>query len=193
MSTIITTDFSPANCTDLEVGGVNGVAYGINYSDWLTATVTRDASTGAISAVVLTETGSKAVKYELTRGAIPTATPLTVNNGGKSGFAHTVPMFIPTKDAAIRQEIVTKMNFGRMVWIVVLDSGIVSQVFGNDVGLSLTAFEEANVDPSKGGGFDATFSTPADVTLENLPPVEFFVTDRAATLVALEALLTPVV
>jgi len=192
-ATKIVTDFNPVNCTDLEVGGVNGVAYGINYADWLTATITADAVTGAISAVVLTESGSKAVKYSLTRGGIPTAVEAAINNGGKSGFLHSVPMFLPTKDDALRQEIVTKLNFGRMIWIVVLDSGIVAQVFGNDVGLALTAFTEANVDPAKGGGFDATFSTPADVTSENLPPVEFFVTDRATTLAALETLLTPVV
>ena len=47
-------------------------------------------------------------------------------------------------------------------------------------------------DPSKGGGIDVTFTTPSDVTLENLPPVTFFDTDRATTLAALETLRTPV-
>lgn len=191
--TKISTDFEPVNCTGLEVGGVSGVMYGINYADWLNATVTRDAITGAITAIVLTETGTKAVKYSLTRGGNPTTVEAAINNGGKSGFIHTVSAFLPTKDATLRQEIVTKLNFGRMVWIVVLDSTIVSQVFGNDVGLALTGLTEANVDPAKGGGFDAVFSTPADVTSENLPPVEFFITDRVSTLAALEALLTPVV
>ena len=192
MACDIITDYSPANCVALEIGGVSGKAYGINYKDWITATITRDETTGAITAVVLTTIGAKAVEYDLPRGASITGSPLTVNDGGKSGFAHSVQMFIPTKDAAIRAELATKMNYGRMVWIIVLDSTIVGQVFGNDVGLQLTAFEEVNNDPSKGGGMDVTFTTPADVTLENLPPVEFFDTDRATTEAAYIALKTPV-
>lgn len=192
-ATKISTDFEPVNCVDLERGGVAGVVYGINYADWLNATVTREAITGAISAIVLTETGTKAVKYSLTRGAMPTAVEAAINNGGKSGLIHSVPMFLPSKDATLRAEVIGSLNFNRMVWIVVLDSTIVSQVFGNDVGLSITGITEANVGPDKGGGFDAIFSTPADVTSENLLPVEFFDTDRVTTLAALEALLTPVV
>jgi len=56
----------------------------------------------------------------------------------------------------------------------------------------VTAYEEAPNDPSKGGGIDVTFTTPGDVTLENLPPVTFFDTSRTATLAALTALKTPV-
>jgi len=191
--TIISTDFEPVNCTDLEIGGIEGVMYGINYTDWVqNAVITRDPLTGAISAVTLTKIGIRAVKYAVTRGGNPTEVSLALNSGGKSGFMHKVSVFLPTKDATIRQEIVTKLNFGRMVWIVVLDSSIVAQVFGNDVGLALAEVTEANADPSKGGGFDAIFSTPDNVTSENLMPVEFKDTDRPTTIAALEALLIEV-
>jgi len=189
----VDTDFDPgASCTDLETGGVQGKLYLINYADWLTANVTRDAVTGAVTAIVLTETGAKATEYLLPEGAVISSTPMTDNPGGKSGFAHALAAFMPTKDSAIRQELASLMNYGRVVGIIVLDSSIVSQIYGSDSGLKLTAFEEANNDPSKGGGFDATFGTPTDVTLENLPPVEFFDTDRATTLAALTTLKTPV-
>jgi hypothetical protein len=192
MSVSLTTDFDPADCTILEVGGVSGKVYAINYEEWLKSTVTRDPVTGEISAITLATTGEKATLYNLPRGASVVTTPVSVNNGGKSGFTHTVQMFIPTKDQAIKKELVGMLNYGRVVLIVVLDSTIVAQVFGDGVGLQMTGYEEAANDPSKGGGLDVTFSTPGDVTFENLPPITFFNTDRATTLAALTALQTPV-
>jgi len=188
----VTTDFEPADCFDLESGGVSGDLYLINWDDWLTATKVIDAVTKEVSGITLTETGSKAVKYGLTRGATVPTTPLTVNNGGKSGYMHTVLTFIPTKDQAVKAELTKLINFGRVVAIVVLDSSVVANIYGSDVGLSMTAYEEAPNDPGKGGGLQVTLTTPADTTLENLPPVTFFDTNRATTLAALEALLTPV-
>lgn len=187
----ISTDFTPADCTDLERGGVSGDLYLINFNDWLTATIVRDAD-GTITSITLTNPGAKAVKYALPRGAAVPTTPLTVNNGGKGGFAHTVAAFIPTKDQAVKKELASLVNYNRVVAIVVLDATVVSNVYGNDAGLSMTAFEEAPNDPSMGGGVQMTVSTPADVTTENLPPVTFFNTDRATTLAALEALRTEV-
>lgn len=188
----LTTDFIPTDCTDLEKGGVSGKLYLIDYVDWLTATVTKDATTGDITDVTLTNTGAKAVEYDLPRGATIATTPLTINNGGKSGFLHSLQAFIPTKAMDIKKELACYVNYRRAVAILVLDSSIVAQVFGNDMGLQVTAYEEAPNDPSKGGGLDVTFSTPGDVTLENLPPNTFFDTDRATTLAAIEALKTEV-
>ena len=191
MSVKIASDFIPTDPCILEVGGVSGAVYLINYEDWLNATLT-EAADGTISAITLVGTGTRAFKYDLPRGASVITNPLTVNNGGKSGFTHSVQLFIPTKSQAIKKEIAGLANYGRVVAIVVIDSTVVANVFGKDVGLSLTAYEEAANDPSKGGGLDVTLSTPADTTLENLPPCTFLSTDRAATLTALEALLTPV-
>lgn len=186
----LTTDLLPSDCISLPTGGVSGSAYGIDYEDWLAATKTV-AADGSISAIAL-PTGTEAIKYDLPRGASIPSTPLTVNNGGKSGFAHTLQMFIPAKDQATRDEIVGLANYGRVVWIVVIDGqDPVARVFGNDSGLSLTAYDELLSDPSKGGGIDATFSTPADTTMENRPPVNFYDTDRPTTLAALDALMTP--
>lgn len=188
----LTSDFSPVNCIDLEQGGVNGALFLINFNDYLTATIVRDAD-NAITAITLTKIGAKAVKYDLTRGASVPDTPLTPNAGGKSGFLHSIATFIPTKDMAIKSELTKLINFGRVVAIVVLDSTIVSNVYGNDLGLSMTAYAETPNDPAKGGGLQVTLTTPADVTLENLPAATFFDTDRATTLAALEALLVPVI
>mgnify|MGYP003669669819 CR=1 FL=1 len=144
----LATDFIPVDCTSLEVGGVSGKLYLLDYEDYLTS---------------------------------------------KSGFTHTLQAFIPSKGMDIKKEIACYVNYRRAVGLLVLDSSIVAQVFGNDVGLQVTAYEEAPNDPSKGGGFDVTFSTPSDVTLENLPPTTFFDTSRTVTLAALLALKTPVV
>lgn len=188
----LTSDFIPASCTALEIGGVSGKLFLINYDDWITATVTR-AADGTITAAALTTTGAKAVEYDLPRGAPIVTSPLTINNGGKSGWSHSVQAFIPTKLQALKQELACLANYGRVVAVVVLDSGVVANVYGNDVGLQMTAYEEAPNDPSKGGGLDITLSTPADVTLENLPPVTFLSTDRATTLLALDALKVAVI
>lgn len=188
----ITTDFLPADCISLESGGVSGDVYLLNWNDWLTATITRDPVTKEISAIALTNVGNRAYKYELTRGGSVPTSPLTPNAGGKGGFLHTVVAFVPTKDQSVKADLAKLVNFGRVVAIVVLDSSVVANVYGNDVGLAMTAFEEAPNDPSKGGGLQPTFSTPADTTLENLPGITFFNTDRATTIAALEALLTPV-
>lgn len=188
----ITQGFSAADCVSLEQGGVSGDLYLINYNDYLTATITRDVD-GTITDITLTNIGAAAFKYELTRGASVLTSPLTVNNGGKSGYLHNVAAFIPTKDQAIKSDLTNLINFGRVIAIPVLDSTVVANLYGNDMGLSMTAYEEAPNDPSKGGGLQVTFSTPADTTLENLPAVTVFDTDRTTTITMLEALLTPVV
>lgn len=187
----LTSGFDPVDCTGLEQGGVSGDLYLINYEDYLTATVVQDADC-TITDITLTTVGSQAYKYILTRGSFAPSTPLTVNDGGKSGFLHTLAGYIPTKDQSIKKQLSGLINFGRVVAIVVLDSGVVSNLYGNDMGLSMTSFDETPADPSLGGGLNVTFSTPANVTLENLPARTFFNTDRATTIAALEALLVPV-
>ena len=192
----ITTDFSVADCLTLEKGGVTGSLYLINYSDWVTATITEDADK-QITNAVLTTVGSKAAFYDLPRGtAINPSSPLTDNPGGKSGYTHGLELFIPSKDQVLKNELSGKLNYGRVVAIIVLDSTIVAQVFGNDVGMKLTAFEENPNDVSKGGGMTVTFGTPTDITLENLPARTFgsgLETDRAATIAILDLLKVVVV
>lgn len=184
--------FSVTDCAGLEQGGVAGDLYLINYNDYLTATITEDLDK-TITDIVLTTSGAQAFKFELTRGGAVLTSPLTVNNAGKSGYLHSVAAFIPTKEQATKTDFTNLINFGRVIAIVVLDSTVVANVFGNDMGLSMTAYEEAPNDPSVGGGLQITLSTPADTTLENLPGRTFFDTDRATTIANLEALLTPVV
>jgi hypothetical protein len=191
---VLTTDFEPSDCVSLGTGGTSGAVYLIDYDAYLEATVTEDATTKEISAIALTTLGSKAIKYDLTRGAPIVSSPLTVNNAGKSGYTHTVQFFVPVKTQALKTELTGYVNFKRAVLIVVIDSVTTpAEVFGNDVGMSVTAFDELTNDPAQGGGFNVTFSTPADVTLENLPARNFFITDRATTLAALETLRTAVV
>lgn len=188
---ILSTDFAPANCTTSEKGGVQSELYLINYADWVTATKTQSAD-GTYTAIALTTPTAKAVKYELARGATVPTSPFTKNAGGKSGWTHTVATFIPSKNQALKKELAALANFNRVVAIVVLDASIVSSVYGADCGLELNAWEEAPNDPAKGGGIQLTLATPPDVTLEDLPPVPFFDTNRADTLAALEALLVAV-
>lgn len=187
----ITTDFLITDQATLEVGGVVGRMFIFNYDEWVMSTITK--ADGVITAISLATIGAKSTEYALTRGSIVPSTPLTVNNGGKGGFVHTLPIFIATKSQAVKNELASKINLGRSVIVVLLDSSIVAQVFGDGVGLQLTAYDELPNDPSKGGGIQCTFSTPTDVTVENMPPATCFITSRAATIAMLEATKTPVV
>ena len=186
----LTLDLIPADCLSSPTGGTTGAAYGISYEKWLSCTLVV-AADGSISSIT-PATGDEFIKYDLTRGATIPTTPLTVNNGGKSGFLHTLQMFVTSKAQDIRDEISGFANYNKLVWIVVIEGADpVARILGADNGLSLTAYDELENDPAKGAGFDVTFSTAADNTLENRPPVNFFDTDRATTLAALETLLTP--
>lgn len=188
----LTIDLIPSDCVSLPTGGTTGAAYGISYEKWLNAvlTVAADGSISAIEPAV----GDEFIKYDLPRGATIPTTPLTVNNGGKSGFAHTLQMFVSSKAQDLRDELAGFANYNKLVWIVVIEgTNPVARIVGAENGLSLTAYDELENDPAKGGGADVTFSTPADNTLENRPPVNFFDTDRATTLAALTALETPAV
>lgn len=186
---VLTTDILPTDCVSLEIGGVPGVVYGIDHKVWKDHALVARETDGTITGVTLLRSGDKAVKFDLTYGAPIPSTPFTQNNGGKSGFAHTLQMFLATKDQAIKKEISGYGNFGKMVWIVVLESSVVANVYGDDVGMRLSAYDELPNDPAKGGGMDVTFSTPTDATLENMPPKTFFDTDRATTIAALDALI----
>jgi hypothetical protein len=187
----ITTDFDPVNCLALGIGGVSGDLYLINFNDWLVADK-PPALDGSITDIILQGVGAKATKYRLTRGgAVPTS-EFTRNAGGKSGWTHSVQYFFPVKGQNYKNEIAGLANYGRVVAIVVLDNQVVANIYGNDVGLVLNAYSELPNDPSKGGGLDVTIGTPDDTTLENLPPLTFFDTDRVTTLAKLEALTTPV-
>lgn len=188
---VLTTDILPTDCVSLEVGGVSGQVYGIDFEQWRRAIITRFPE-GTIDNIILNGTGDKAVKFDLPYGAPIPSTPFTQNNGGKSGFKHTLQMFLPTRDQTIKKEIAGYGNFGKMVWIVVLDSSDVANVYGDDVGMRLTAYDELPNDPAKGGGLDVTFSTATDSTLENLPPKQVFQTERAMTIAMLDALIIPV-
>jgi len=188
----ITVGYAPADCYDLGIGGVTGNLYLINYDDWKTATITRDPD-GTITDVALTTSGAAAYKYELTRGGSVPATPLTVNNGGKSGFVHTVAAFIPTRSQSIKAEFEKLTNYGRVIAILVMDDNVVvSEVYGDEAGLVLSAYDETPGDPAKGGGIQPTLGTPGDTTMEVRSPVNFIDTDRATTIAKLEALLVPV-
>ncbi len=188
----ISLGFSPADCFDLDIGGVTGDMYLINYEHWKTATITRDPD-GTITDVVLTESGAAAYKYELTRGGSTPAAPLTRNDGGQSGFAHSVVSFIPTRSQATKSEFAKLTNFGRVIAILVMDSDTaISEVYGDDSGLVLTAFDETPGDPAKGGGIMPTLGTPADTTLEVRPPINFNDGARDTTVAKLELLLVAV-
>lgn len=191
----LTSDFTVSDCLTLEKGGTTGGLYLINYSDWVTADVTGD-SDKQITDIVLTTVGAKAVYYDLPRGtAVNPSSQFVENTGGKSGYTNTLEFFIPSKSQALKNEISGKANYGRVVAIVVLDSSIVAQVFGSGVGMKLTGFEENPNDVSKGGGMTITFSTPTDISLEDLPSRVFgtgLEADRVTTIAKLDALKTAV-
>lgn len=188
----ISGDFIPADCRDFGVGGTTGAVYLVDHEDWLNATLTSDAD-NTITAIALA-TGAEGFKYDLVRGGAVPSTPFTKNNAGQSGYAHTVQMFVsPSDKQAIKDQWTGYGNYRRVVAVVVLDHQDVSQVYGRTTGLEISAYDELPNDPSVGGGFTITLTTPTDTTLEVAPADKFFNTDRATTISDLEALLTPAV
>ncbi len=179
-------DFEVPGCTGLGRSGVSGVVYLLAYEAWQGSARIEDSSTGEISGVTL-KTGDKAVKYTLPITAPVPSTELVKNTGGKSGFKHTLVMYIPSASQTLKSELVSTVNFERLVAIVVLDSEEVANVYGSDSGLVMTSYGETPADPANGGGLMVTLST-IETGLENLPPVTFKKTDRPTTLAALEAL-----
>ena len=191
----LTAGFSPADCTDLGIGGVTGTGYFITYDAWLSASKTTGANND-IANITLTRTGDRAWKFDFTLGAPVLSSPLTNNVGGKSGFMHSAVIFVPTKDPDQKKQFEDFVNYGKGVWVFELDSRESPfQIYGFDAGLKLSAMDELPNDPSQGGGFSMTWSTPADNTLENRLPVTFrdATNSRTATIALLDALETPVI
>ena len=191
----LTTDLTPTDCRDLGVGGLTGAVYFIDYEAWSRATKTPDSGgNGGIEAITLNGTGDKAIKYDLFPNSMTPDSPFTKNDAGQSGFTHTVPMFIsPSNKQAIKNEWVGYGNYRRVVAILVTNNDVdsVAMVYGRTTGLELSAYSELPADQSTGGGFTITLTTPTTTTLEVAPADAFFNTDRATTVAALEALLTP--
>ncbi len=185
----ITSNLSISDCTSLPNSGVTGPVYLVDYDDWLACTVSEDETTKDISDIT-PPSGVKFVKYDLTRGGAVLTNPLTVNAGGKSGFIHTAEMFVPTKLQKMRSELMPYINFKRLVAIFLLDGYPVARVYGRELGLVVSVFDEPQNDPAMGGGFKMTLTTPGDTTMETLPPYNLLKTDRAVTLELLESLLT---
>ena len=191
----LTTDFTPSDCRDVGVGGLTGAVYFIDYDSWSRATITDAVSgNGSIEAITLNGTGDQAIKYDLFPNSMTPDTPFTKNDAGQSGFTHTVPMFISPSFRQLKNEWVGYGNFRRVVAIIVTNNDVdsVAMVYGRTTGLELSAYSELPADQSTGGGFTITLTTPTTTTLEVAPSDAFFNTDRATTIAALEALLTPV-
>ncbi len=188
------TNFTPATCRDLGVGGTTGAVYFIDYDAWSRATITDGAGgDGSIESIVLNGTGDVGIKYDLFPNSMTPDSPFTKNDAGQSGFVHTLPLFVsPSNKQAIKNNWVGYGNYRRVVAIVVMNNDDVSQVYGRTTGLEISAYSELPADQSTGGGFTITLTTPTTTTLEVAPSDAFFNTDRATTLAALEALLTPV-
>ncbi len=190
----LTTNYTPSDCRDLGVGGTTGSVYFIDYDAWSRATLNAAASgDGSIDGITLNGTGDKAIKYDLFPNSMTPDSPFTKNDAGQSGYTHTVPFFMsPSNKQTYKNDWVGYGNFNRVVAIIVMNNSEVSQVYGRTTGLELSAYSELPADQSTGGGFTVTLTTPTTTTLEVAPSDSFFNTDRATTIAALEALLTPV-
>ena len=188
----LTDDFAPADCREFGVGGVTGAVYFIDYEDWLNATITQALDGfGGIEGIALA-TGAEAFKYELVRGGAVPSAPFTPNDGGQSGHTHTVQFFMaPAEKQKYKSQWTGYGNYRRAVAIVVMDGQNVSEVYGRTTGLAMSVYDELPNDPATGGGFTITISTPTNTTLEVAASDQFFNTDRATTIAALEALTTP--
>jgi len=183
------------DCDALQQGGIQNYFYILNYSEWKTATVTKDTGvTEEITAITLTETGAAAYKIQCPKSSNIIGTSVLRVIDGVDGFDDQVDARVNNIDALVRQNLV-RMRFNKVVIIIPLLEGR-AIIYGGKVdatpspvgvGMRLSDWQDNQGDAGLGGTLQFIAKTP------DVDPPEVFEAQVIASTVDLEALLTPVV
>lgn len=144
-------------------GGIGNYVLLINKEDLDNGAITIDAISHEIETITLAA-GTFAYKIESSKGSaqiIPTSKLREVT--AIDGFDHSVDAIILDVSQLSRENI-AKMRFQKVVAIVPLVNGK-SQMFGRNVGLRISDFEEKPGDADTGGTLKVVLMTP-----KNDPP-----------------------
>lgn len=182
------------DCDALQQGGIQNYLYILNYSEWKTATITRDTgATEEITAITLTESGAAAYKITTPKSMNIVATSVLRAIDGVDGFNDQVDVRINSIEQLVRENL-ARIRFNKVVIIVPLLDGR-ALIYGGKadatpeavgVGMRLSDWQDNQGDAGVGGTLQFIAKTP-----DNDPP-EVYPAQVIASTVDLEALLTPV-
>ena len=182
------------DCDAPQQGGFENFMYMLNYSEWKSATVTKDAGvTEEITGITLTESGAAAFKVTVPKSSNIIATSVLRAIDGVDGFDDQIDLRVNSIEELDRRNL-ARVRFNKVVCIVPLLDGR-ALIFGGKaddtpeavgVGMRISDWQDNQGDAGVGGTLQVVMKTP-----DNDPP-EFYPAQIIASSVDLEALLTPV-
>ena len=150
-------------------GGIGNYMLLINKEDLDNGAITVDAVSHEIETITL-DAGTYAYKVESSKGSaqiIPSCALRVVS--AIDGFDHSVDAIFLDASQLSRENI-AKMRFQKVVAIVPLATGK-SIMYGRNVGMRISAFDEKPGDADTGGIIKAMLVTPANDPPEKDPPI----------------------
>lgn len=174
------------DCAAIPIGGIADRIILINYFDWTEATVVVDTGvTEEITSITL-DTGIEGFEFQVAQSGsiIPSDVKRSVT-GGMDGFDHQLDVTI-SDTSQVQRENIAKMRFGRIVGIVETLDGKAA-VYGQNVGMLLSDFQDLQGDATKGGTLQFILKT-TDTQAPETMPVQII-----ASTFDLDTLLTPAV
>lgn len=156
------------DCSAVPIGGVTDNIILINYVDWIAGTVVVDVGvTEEITSIAL-DTGAQGYEFSVAQsGSLIPSDVLRVVAGGMSGFDHQLDATI-SDTSQLQRENIAKMRFGRIVGIVTTLDGK-SAVYGQNVGMLLSDFQDLQGDATKGGTLQFILKTTDTQSPETMP------------------------
>ena len=154
---------SAFSCASITQGGIGDFILLINKDDLDNGAITEDAVSHEIEIITL-DAGTYAYRFESSKGSaqIIPSSPLRAVTA-IDGFDHTID--IRALDVSqLSRENIAKMRFQKVVAIVPLASGK-SLMYGRNVGLRISDFQENPGDGDTGGTIQFILKTP-----DNDPP-----------------------
>jgi hypothetical protein len=163
-------------------GGIGNYMLLINKEDLDNGVITTDAVSHEIETITL-DSGTYAYKIESSKGSaqiIPSSVLRAVS--AIDGFDHSVDtIFLDVTQ--LSRENIARMRFQKVVAIVPLTNGK-SIMYGRNVGMRISSFEEKPGDADTGGIIKAMLMTPANDPPEIDPPILIESTFDILTLLA---------
>jgi hypothetical protein len=162
---------SAFNCASIAQAGIGNYVILINKEDFDDATVTEDGTTKEITAITFAVTApvTTGFAFESSKGSVQIipSSPLRAVTS-IDGFDHTLD--IRALDASqLSRDNIAKMRFQKVVAIVPLASGK-ALVYGRNVGMRISDFQENPGDADTGGTIQFVLKTPDNDPPEIAPP-----------------------
>jgi len=156
------------DCAAITQAGIGNYVLLINKEDLDNGAITEDAISHEIETITL-DAGTYAYKFEAPKGSVHIipSSPLRIVTA-IDGFDHTIDMRAVDVSQLSRENI-AKMRFQKVVAIIPLTSGG-AMMYGRNVGLRISDFQENPGDADTGGTIQFILKTPDNDAPEKYPP-----------------------